>query len=150
VNNMPDNSALVAVVHDIRKLSPLVATHGLEAVINAHVHALESLLVRRPAARRGGIHLVQDLRELGVTLALQMADPRLLPMQARAALFPTRDFPVRWRRCYIVDAPAVFATLWSALATVLPAQLIESVRFVERPAAIDELESFFGFQVLSA
>jgi len=138
----------IALVRDCIKLGELIDAHGLVGVLNAHVHALERLLEQSSAARHGGIHVVQDLREMSTAFVVRMVDPQHLATQARAARFLLGAFPTKWPAVFIVDAPKAFGVLWRAAKAFLPTALADSVQFLQRPLAHAQLESFYGRPVL--
>ena len=90
-------------------------------VVRSHVGWIERLLLARPAARRHGIFIVQDLAQLSLALVTRVLQPRALLWQTRATRFLLTAFPCKWRTVYIVDAPASFGGIWRAVRQFVPA-----------------------------
>ena len=80
--------------------------------------------------------------------AAKMMEPSRMVVQGLAARFLTSAFPLKLRQVIIVDAPAAFSALWTAVKAMLPSALAESVVFLSRPQAGGKLEEMFGHPVL--
>jgi len=139
---------VVAVVRDVRVLSGLLEEYTLLSVVAHQIGELERLLCSSAAARLGGVHLVQDLQHMSSWFAAKMMEPSRMVVQGLAARFLTSAFPLKLRQVIIVDAPAAFSALWTAVKAMLPSALAESVVFLSRPQAGGKLEEMFGHPVL--
>ena len=169
--------APVAVVRDVSVLGELLQTFSFDEVLTSHVAKLQRAMIGSLAAcaalgprmelpnqqtlhcssfslgacgrrQRRGFGMVQDLRELSLSLVARMMDPRMLLAQSRAARFLLGGFPCKWTTVVIVDAPTFFGGLWRAARGFLPEEFAESVQFLYRPEAEDQLERIFGRRIL--
>ena len=136
---------VVTVVRDVRVLGQLLEEFKLGDIVKSHVGWVERLLLSSPSARKHGIHVVQDLAGLTLSLVTRMLDPRALLWQARAARFLLGSFPCKFRTVYLVDAPPSFSGLWRVVRQFVPA---DDIFFLYRPEAEGQLEEVFGRKVL--
>ena len=143
-----EDSAVLAVVRDVRILSTLLRTHTFHDVIGAHLFQLKALLKGSARARRHGVSMVHILSSFNLELLASMMHPVHLHAQLHAARFLFTAFPVHFHTIVVVDAPPAFGMLLNAVKAVAPGAIPKPLQFMSRSEATARCAQIFGQSVL--